>query len=142
MYAELPSKEILEDLLEYNPETGELKFKANGKQAGTEQNTGIRICINYKRYLAHRLIWVLMTGEDPKELTVDHINRDNKDNRWANLRLATQEEQNLNRGFKGYYRLPDGRYRATISRSFKTEAEAEAWRKQILSVTAGEFAPA
>ncbi len=44
---------------------------------------------------AHRVIWKWMTGEDAE--TVDHINRNRADNRWCNLRNATQKQQNNNR---------------------------------------------
>ena len=141
MYRPLPSQEELKEALDYNEHTGVLTWKATEKQAGTIQSNGLRICFNYNRYLAHRIIWMMMTGEDPGKLSIDHKNRDNTDNRWENLRLATQDQQNLNRGFKGYYQLPDGRFRVKLSRSFETEEEAIAWRANVLRLTAGEFAP-
>ena len=141
MYRPLPSQEELNEAFDYNQETGSLVWKSNGKQAGTVQHTGLRVCFKYNRYLAHRVIWMMMTGEDPGQLSIDHKNRDNKDNRWENLRLATQEQQNLNRGFRGYYKLPDGRFRVNLTRRFGTEEEAIAWRMNVLELTAGDFAP-
>jgi hypothetical protein len=38
-----------------------------------------------------------MTGEDPGIATIDHINRNPHDNRWANLRLADEFTQAHNR---------------------------------------------
>ena len=35
-------------------------------------------------YLSHRIIWMWMTGEDPGEMEVDHIDRDRFNNRWSN----------------------------------------------------------
>ena len=141
MYKPLPTQKALLEVFDYDKETGILTWKSNGKAAGTSQSTGLRVCLNYKRYLVHRIIWMMMTGDDPGKLTVDHKNRNNKDNRWENLRLANQLQQNLNRSFKGYYQLPDGRFRVKLSRSFETEEEAVAWRANVLELTAGGFAP-
>ena len=142
MYKPLPTQEALLEVFDYDKDTGILKWKSTGKQAGSVQSNGLRVCFNYTRYLAHRIIWMMVTGEDPGKLSIDHKNRNNTDNRWENLRLATQEQQNLNRGFRGYYQLPDGRFRVKLSRSFETEEEAVAWRANVLALTAGEFAPA
>ena len=60
-------------------------------------------------------LWV--TGELPS-LQVDHINRVRADNRWANLRLVTNFENQQNRPRKasglptGVRRLKSGRYAA------------------------------
>ena len=68
----------------------------------------IRISINNKRYRAHRLAWLYMTGEMPK-VYIDHINGIKTDNRFCNLREATSSENQWNRfkckdntsGYKG-----------------------------------------
>lgn len=41
-----------------------------------------------KTVLAHRVIWKLVHGEEPR--TIDHINGDPKDNRIENLRSVAQ----------------------------------------------------
>jgi len=53
---------------------------------------------NYKNIIIHRLI---MGAK--KEKQIDHINHDKLDNRKANLREATQQQNLLNRNAKGYY---------------------------------------
>lgn len=63
-------------------------------------NTPSGYClVRYKGvlYKAHRLIWCLVTGEDPGDLEIDHIDRNPVNNSWHNLRLASSYQQALNR---------------------------------------------
>lgn len=44
--------------------------------------------------LAHRVIWLIMTGRWPN--VIDHINGVRDDNRWRNLRSVTNRENTMN----------------------------------------------
>ena len=44
------------------------------------QNNYVKGCFRYTQLYAHRVAWYLMTGTDPAELTVDHINGIHDDN--------------------------------------------------------------
>lgn len=62
------------------------------------------IHINGKRYRAHRLAWLYMTGEWPRHF-IDHIDGNNKNNRFDNLRDVPQSvnrenQRNPRRGSK------------------------------------------
>lgn len=48
-----------------------------------------------KLHKAHRIIWKIMTGVEPN-LPIDHINGIPWDNRWENLRLATNQDNARN----------------------------------------------
>jgi hypothetical protein len=92
--AELKSK------LHYNTETGIftrfIKYKNQIKKAGSKQTNGyIYISINKIDYLAHRLAWLYVYGEFPKN-QIDHINRIRDDNKISNLRESTQSENLMN----------------------------------------------
>ena len=50
--------------------------------------------ILYDRYLAHRVIWVIVHGQWPDE--IDHINGIRDDNRILNLRSVTRAENTKN----------------------------------------------
>lgn len=74
-----------------------------------------------KSYLAHRVIWLLVTGDSPE--FIDHVNGDRSDNRWNNLRIVTKQENNQNRakpksnktGYIGVsYDATRGKYKAYI----------------------------
>ena len=92
------SQERLKELFSYIPSTGEFFRNVNipggglaGSLAGCiSKDTGyIHIAIGRNRYKAHRLAFLYMEGYFP-EHSIDHINRDRRDNRWSNLRHANQ----------------------------------------------------
>jgi hypothetical protein len=103
----LPSLPTLTALLFYDAATGALTWKhksgrsrseiawnnrCGGKAAGTVTFRGY-IAIGIRKngkatyYLAHRIIWKMMTGRDPKD-QVDHRDGNRQNNRWLNLREA------------------------------------------------------
>ena len=114
----LPSVERLRQCLHYNPETGLFvkieRVKGFNQFAGCKRSRRrgdrwlILICVDNVQYPAHRIAWCYQAGDDPGMLTVDHINRDPWDNRFANLRLADYTQQAVNRG---NYRNSVSRYR-------------------------------
>jgi hypothetical protein len=66
-----------------------------GKIAGTLGNMGyINVRVRGRSFLAHRIIWLLKTGELPEE--IDHINHVKSDNRWNNLRNVSRKENTRN----------------------------------------------
>lgn len=93
----------LKQLLHYDPDTGVFTWLANrgrkaktGGMAGSINTCGHRqIKIGGRAYMAHRLAWLYVHGAWPKDQT-DHINGVRDDNRIANLREATQSENNQN----------------------------------------------
>jgi len=91
----------LRAMLHYDPSTGVwtwLQGRRAGQQAGCVQLNGyITIRINQKLYYAHRLAWFYMGGSWPRA-QIDHRNRQRADNRWCNLREATQSTQEINKG--------------------------------------------
>jgi hypothetical protein len=94
-------------LLDYNPETGVFtwkivtsnRVKVGGVAGSPDRNGHLLICLNGTKYAAHRLAWFFVYKVWP-EPEIDHINRVKTDNRIANLREATRNQNNRNVGIK------------------------------------------
>lgn len=92
------TQERLKELLDYDPETGLFIWKVDrgnnkikGKIAGClDKESGYwKIAIDKKNYRAHRLAFLYIEGYLP-ENQVDHKDRDRANNKWDNLREASQ----------------------------------------------------
>ena len=97
----------LTELLSYCSETGCFTWIAKttkfskvqiGDVAGTTSHHKgyVYIKIDGKQYAAHRLAWLYVYGELPKD-QIDHINRNRSDNRIQNLRHANNAQNAINR---------------------------------------------
>lgn len=125
----------LKELVKYNPETGVFTLAKHrngttrkiGDAIGSVKKNGyIEAGINGKVYYLHRLAYLYMTGEMPKE-KIDHKNRNKLDNSWDNLRCVTHQENMENDvlprkhgslGYRGVYRYKD-KFRAKINHKGK-----------------------
>ncbi len=121
----MPDLNYLKSILDYNPDTGEFTWKVSlNRCIKIDSIAGYlwvdtkkpdvkyyRIMINGKKYYSHRLAYYYITGIDPAEKQVDHINGNTLNNRFENLRIATQanncknrkENKNNTSGFKGVF---------------------------------------
>jgi len=93
----------LKKLLKYKKKKGIFIWKSrNGSKAknslagSIDTNGYISIGILNEQYRAHRLAWLYVYGEFPKN-HLDHINHDKLDNRISNLREVTNKTNHKNR---------------------------------------------
>jgi HNH endonuclease/AP2 domain-containing protein len=158
----LVTAERLRSLLEYAPETGLFYWRRTvgaayaGRPAGASRaSSGYPlICIDRRRYYAHRLAWLYVHGRHPQGV-IDHINGDLADNRIANLRECSPSENARNMlrsvpsrsGIKGVLRRGN-RWRARIHAdgrchwlgSYPTRKQAAAAYDEAAQRLHGEFA--
>lgn len=103
--------ERIRTLIDYDPKTGEFTWRARevkskydkiwntqnaGKIAGSVVHHGYRtITIYGERFYEHRLAYFYMTGEMPAN-GIDHKDGDTTNNRFDNLRPATQAQNRAN----------------------------------------------
>jgi len=90
------------DTVVYDPDTGFFEWKKNKKIhyspvvcRPTTSDGYLYLFMDNMVYLAHRVAYVYMTGEQPDE--IDHINHIRTDNRWCNLRSVSKLENQKNR---------------------------------------------
>ena len=107
------------ELFDYDDDTGLLRWKVRiaqrihiGDVAGSTTGRGYRdVEIEGKTYRLHRVIWFWKTGNWP-EHQIDHEDTNKTNNRWKNLRPATNSKNQANvslksnntSGVKGVYR--------------------------------------
>jgi hypothetical protein len=92
----IPSVEELHSRYSYNPTTGMLTSKQTGKVVGAKTKLGyLKLRIDSAEFKLHRVVWKMMTGEEPLE--IDHKNLKRTDNRWVNLRKATRTKNSQNK---------------------------------------------
>lgn len=148
------TQQRLKELFTYDPETG--KFTRNmsvqGRHAeviagGMTVKGYLSIGVDRKSYLAHRLAFLYMTGEWPKE-HVDHINEIKTDNRWINLRDCTRSENFKNTGprktsktgVKGVSKTPKGKYLVMFCvGTYNSLEEGKAAYEKMAVLYHGEF---
>lgn len=150
------------EIFEYCKITGELFRKRSNNQhkhVGWVNSSGYKqVEIKSKAYMLHHIIWAMHNGElPPKGLQIDHIDRNPLNNRIENLRLATQNENQINSklptnnttGFKGVLKTPSGKFQARLGYNgkklylglFPTAEEAAKCVEENTRRLYGEFTP-
>jgi hypothetical protein len=124
----MPSKEVLDQVLKYDPDTGELRWRVRpvtlfeqgtskkkprsaehacnqwnsrwaGQPAATRKTDGYQyVHFNHRTELVHRIAHKIMTGEDPIE--IDHIDGNRSNNKWSNLRNGSRSDNFRNLGLR------------------------------------------
>lgn len=152
----------LREQLTYDEETGVFCWKIQkgwkfpGDVAGYIRQDGyVYIRVDAILYSAHRLAWLYVYGDWPKEC-VDHINNIKSDNSKKNLRAATNQQNMWNRvaqknntsGYKGVsFHGASKTWKATIKRDgkhiqlghYKTAEEAHLAYCEAAEKYHGEF---
>jgi hypothetical protein len=150
----LPDRDWLLENLRYEPETGLLWWKtprqgrlisrpAGGQRYNSSDGTPsyVSIVIDGRSYLAHRIIWLMVTGMDPGSLGTYHVDNNPFNNAFSNLqvggdsvRLASRKSYGTSKHKGVYFFKRTGRWQASKWENgkhkhlgyFDTEEEAAA----------------
>ncbi|ASC26541.1 HNH endonuclease [Klebsiella pneumoniae] len=97
----LPDVSRLTELFIYDPLSGDLirkvqsgKSRAGEKCRSPNSEGYYRAWIDGRLFMAHRIVWKMITGEEPK--IIDHINGVVTDNRRGNLRAVNDAQSARN----------------------------------------------
>lgn len=121
------TQELVLSQLDYNPYSGYFTRRKNGKPVGSDHGNGyLTVYVLGKHYYAHRLAWLYVTGEWPKD-DIDHIDGNRINNSWGNLREATRSQNLINKIYPKkelpkniYWLARTARYRVKLSVNNKT----------------------
>lgn len=118
--------------LNYDPDTGIFTWRIStngrikvGDVAGNSEIGYVRISVDGKRYLAHRLAWAIYYGEQPPK-HIDHKNEIKTDSRICNLRGASFSQNLYNKGvqrnnalgFKWVHQHKNGSFVAVVNSQY------------------------
>jgi hypothetical protein len=89
----------------YDPATGVIERIDQSRKR--RDHTGTRnqrkdtayavLCVDGRREYAHRAAWMIVHGDIPAGMVIDHLNGNGLDNRLCNLRLVTKTLNQRNR---------------------------------------------
>jgi hypothetical protein len=150
----LTAKELRNEL-HYDLESGIFRWlKPRQRRDMTKPAGGIihhgysAICINGRKYLAHRLAWLYVHGQWPTE-EIDHVNGNTSDNRLANLREASRQQNCRNAkarpsrsGVKGVAYWTDGKSWYWVAQVFVNRKRAYQSYHKTIAAAAKAYAVA
>jgi hypothetical protein len=128
----LPTIEEIKKVLWYDKDSGLFLSRYSTKKRKPWQTTGsveskgyLQIKIGKSLYMAHRLAWKYVTGDDPADFQIDHIDLNKINNAFFNLRLVTNKQNCENRkinvrnktGHRGVY-MKGNRFAAEICHNY------------------------
>ena len=157
-----PSIEDLKEYVDYDPETGVLRWKkarpsvrAGDLISGKDVNGYLRVRFRRRLFFAHRVAFALMHGRWPHPCC-DHVNGNRSDNRAINLRECdfsnnvhnTRKSKSNTSGVKGvcHHKQSDGWVvniqckKVMHSKYFKRFEDAAEHARQLREQLHGEFA--
>ena len=148
------------DIFSYNEDGTLTRLNSNNqhKHVGWENSSGYLQCeVKGRAYMVHRIIYEMFNDPIPEGFQIDHIDRDPLNNRVENLRLSTQNQNQINSslpknnttGYKGVLATPNGKFQARLGFNgkklylglFNTAEEAAECVKEHTRRLYGEFTP-
>lgn len=145
--------ERLKQVLHYDRLTGEFTRLAGGSAGSVNGDGRLWIRVDTKRYLAHRLAWLYVTGSWPID-QIDHRDMDRSNNAFSNLRECSYSQNKMNTtaqgnnklGLKNIHQIRNGSFKVSIGKDgvysqkiFKTIPEAKAWADKKRAELHGDF---